>query len=134
MRRRSTASALANQLRKSCESVWNMYGPTETTIWSTLHRVNDSGDKVPIGRPIAETQVYVLDAGLRPVASGEEGELYIGGAGLARGYRNRPELTADASSPTRSEANQALDFIEPATVLGSSRMARWSVWVEWTIR
>ncbi len=86
---------LAHQLTKRCESVWNMYGPTETTVWSTLHRVSDGDDKIPIGRPIAETQVYVLDANLRRVAPGEEGELYIGGAGLARGYRNRPALTAE---------------------------------------
>jgi amino acid adenylation domain-containing protein len=90
---------LANQLRKRCESLWNMYGPTETTIWSTVHRVVDGREPIPIGRPIADTQVYVLDANLRPVVPGEEGELYIGGAGLARGYRNRPSLTAERFVP-----------------------------------
>ena len=91
--------SLANRLTKSCLSVWNMYGPTETTVWSTIQRVTEGSEKIPIGRPIAETQVYVLDSHLRPAAAGEEGELYIGGVGLARGYRNRPELTAERFVP-----------------------------------
>jgi len=76
--------------------VWNLYGPTETTIWSSLYRVEDEGNAlVPIGRPIANTQMYILDSKLEPVPMGEMGELYIGGDGLARGYLNRPELTAE---------------------------------------
>jgi len=73
----------------------NMYGPTETTIWSTCQVVKESNGSVPIGRPIANTQVYVLDAGRRQVPIGVIGELYIGGAGVARGYLGRPELTAE---------------------------------------
>lgn len=75
--------------------VINMYGPTETTIWSSTHTVRESEGSVPIGRPIANTQLYVLDDRLRPVPVGVEGELYIGGDGVARGYRNRSGQTAE---------------------------------------
>ncbi|MGB3533231.1 MAG: amino acid adenylation domain-containing protein [Microcoleaceae cyanobacterium] len=86
---------LANQLLKKCGSLWNMYGPTETTIWSTCDQVHPGNSPIAIGRPIANTQTYLLDQQLQPVAEGEIGELYIGGAGLAVGYLNRPELTAE---------------------------------------
>jgi amino acid adenylation domain-containing protein len=87
---------LARQLVKSSPSVWNLYGPTETTIWSCIYKVGDDKSAImPIGRPIANTQIYILDSMLQPVPIGEVGELYIGGDGLARGYLNRPELTAD---------------------------------------
>jgi natural product biosynthesis luciferase-like monooxygenase protein len=72
----------------------NMYGPTETTIWSTTHALDQSEASIYIGRPIANTQVYILDKGLRPLPAGVPGELHIGGDGLARGYQNHPELTA----------------------------------------
>ncbi len=74
--------------------VWNLYGPTETTIWSTAHRLTPGDASIPIGRPIANTEIYVLDGCLHPAPIGIPGELHIGGAGLARGYLNRPELTA----------------------------------------
>ncbi|HEY0604611.1 MAG TPA: amino acid adenylation domain-containing protein, partial [Herpetosiphonaceae bacterium] len=81
-------------------AVWNLYGPTETTIWSTRQRVRDvDGQAVPIGRPVGNTQLYVLDAHGQPVPLGVVGELYIGGAGVARGYRNRPDLTAERFVP-----------------------------------
>ncbi|WP_420450771.1 MupA/Atu3671 family FMN-dependent luciferase-like monooxygenase [Ilumatobacter sp.] len=73
----------------------NMYGPTETTIWSLVHEIGDVGAEVPIGRPIANTAVHVLDVARREVPVGVAGELHLGGAGLARGYHGRPELTAD---------------------------------------
>lgn len=75
----------------------NHYGPTEATILATSWSspAGWSGDRVPIGRPIANSQVYVLDERLRPVPTGAVGELYLGGVGLARGYLNRPELTAE---------------------------------------
>ncbi len=85
---------LARELLPRCAELWNMYGPTETTVWSTCCRITDPAD-ISIGRPIADTDVYVLDDALNPLPAGETGELVIGGAGLARGYLNRPELTAE---------------------------------------
>lgn len=89
---------LAEQLLEKGASLWNLYGPTETTIWSTACKVEAnklSKSLVPIGCPIANTQVYLLDSFGQPVPIGIPGELHIGGAGLARGYLNRPELTAE---------------------------------------
>ncbi len=77
----------------------NMYGPTETTIWSTTAEVGRSDEEVSIGRPIANTRVYVLDRRLQAVPVGVTGELFIGGAGLARGYLRRPALTAEKFLP-----------------------------------
>lgn len=86
---------LANQLLTKGASLWNLYGPTETTIWSTLGQVEAAEGAVSIGRPIANTRVYVLDAFMAPVPIGVVGEIYIGGAGVARGYLHRPELTRE---------------------------------------
>ncbi len=76
-------------------TVENMYGPTETTIWSSTFTTNPATGVIPIGRPIANTQLYVLDNAFRPVPPGEVGELYIGGDGVARGYLNREQLTSE---------------------------------------
>jgi amino acid adenylation domain-containing protein len=77
-------------------SLFNAYGPTETTVWATLARCDATDEMEPtIGRPIANTHIYLLDASGEPVPVGVTGEIYIGGAGVARGYLNRPELTED---------------------------------------
>jgi amino acid adenylation domain-containing protein len=91
---------LASQLIEKGSSVWNLYGPTETTIWSATRQVVSAAGPVSIGRPIDNTQIYILDAHFEPVPIGVAGELYIGGAGLARGYLNRPELTAEKFLPS----------------------------------
>jgi amino acid adenylation domain-containing protein len=91
---------LAKQLLARSDSVWNLYGPTETTIWSTVSQVKEVTNKpISIGKAIANTSVYVLNGHLEPVPIGSVGDLYIGGAGLARGYLNRPEATAEKFIP-----------------------------------
>ena len=86
---------LAERLLALPGELWNLYGPTETTIWSTVSRVLDVTRPIAIGRPIANTQVYVLEPSGQPAPMGVGGELCIGGDGLARGYLNRAELTAE---------------------------------------
>ncbi|MFC4584868.1 non-ribosomal peptide synthetase [Sphaerisporangium corydalis] len=90
---------LARALRERVRDMWNVYGPTETTIWSTCERVPVDPDLVTIGRPLANTQVYVLDERFEPVPVGVPGELFIGGAGVARDYLRRPALTAERFLP-----------------------------------
>jgi amino acid adenylation domain-containing protein len=97
--------ALAKALLEHNIELWNMYGPTETTVWSTCCRITDGAQKISIGTPIANTQVWIVDEQLRPVPAGSEGEICIGGRGVALGYFKRPELTAekfvaDPFSPT----------------------------------
>ena len=89
-------ASLIRRLREVFKGeIHNMYGPTETTIWSTTYPVLEVGTTVSIGRPIANTQVYLLDAEGKQVPVGEIGELFIGGDGVTRGYWNRPDLTAE---------------------------------------
>ncbi len=90
---------LAEELTARAGEVWNMYGPTETTVWSSVSEVKGNGERVVLGRPVANTQFYVLSAGMRPVPAGAAGELYIGGEGVARGYLGRAELTAERFVP-----------------------------------
>lgn len=98
---------LANQLIKRCDSLWNMYGPTETTIWSAACLVETRSAIVPISHPIANTQFYILDIHGQLVPIGVPGELHIGGDGLGRGYLNRPELTAEKFIPNPFTDNSA---------------------------
>ena len=111
---------LAAKLKSMAARVTQFYGPTETTIWSTAHELGQVGTAPPpIGRPIVNTQLYVLNEEHQPVVTGALGELYIGGTGVAKGYLNRPELTAKR-------------FIENPFTRDGSRMyrtgdlARWS--------
>jgi amino acid adenylation domain-containing protein len=90
---------LAREMIPRCGTLWNLYGPTETTIWSTVARVRVAENRIPIGRPIANTQVYIVDDQLRRLPAGATGELLIGGEGVARGYLNQPELTAERFIP-----------------------------------
>jgi amino acid adenylation domain-containing protein len=104
--------ALASALLARGQELWNLYGPTEATIWATMHHVTLAGDgqstagAVPIGRPMANVQAYVLDAAGEPAPIGVPGELLLGGTGIARGYHDRPELTADRfiADPFRARA------------------------------
>ena len=95
----SLSSDLATQLIARSGELWNMYGPTETTIWSTIERVETADAGILIGRPIQNTQAYILDRNLEPLPAGIPGELFIGGLGLALGYLHQPELTAERFLP-----------------------------------
>ncbi len=95
--------SLADKLVDSAPVVWNMYGPTETTIWSSKHQVRHGGDASCIGRPIHNTKMYVLDAYRQLKPLGVPGTIYIAGDGLAKGYLDRPELTAEKFVPNPFE-------------------------------
>jgi amino acid adenylation domain-containing protein len=86
---------LARRLRERVGTLWNVYGPTETTVWSTAAEIPAGPREISIGTPVAGTTALVIGPDGRPVPHGVTGELALGGAGLARGYRNRPELTAE---------------------------------------
>jgi amino acid adenylation domain-containing protein len=90
---------LAETVLPHCSALWNMYGPTETTIWSAIARVSSGQGAVPLGRPIAGTRIYVLDEQGKPVADGVHGEICIGGEGVADGYLGRADLTQERFRP-----------------------------------
>ena len=108
---------LVQSLLPRSSELWNMYGPTETTVWSTVHRIETADGPIPIGHPIANTQVYVLDVDRNVVPRGAIGELYIGGDGLARGYLGRPELTKERFVPS--------PFLPEARLYRTGDLARW---------
>ncbi|MCG3119505.1 MAG: D-alanine--poly(phosphoribitol) ligase subunit 1 [bacterium] len=122
---------LAQQLLERCTELWNMYGPTETTIWSTVKKLEKS-DGVPlcgIGRPIANTQIYLLDRYLQIVPLGVHGGLHIGGDGLARGYLQRPDLTAEKFIPhpflQSPAAVSGLRLLPAARIYNTGDLARY---------
>lgn len=90
---------LAQTLLLQCRSVWNLYGPTETTVWSTVWKVNNLEAGIRIGRPIANTQIHILDERAQPCPIGVPGEIVIGGAGVALGYHHQPLLTTERFMP-----------------------------------
>lgn len=96
---------LAAQLIERSDDVWNMYGPTETTIWSTCQRITNSEAPILVGKPIANTSAYILDQQLNPVPIGSTGSLYLGGAGLSQGYLHAPELTQSVFIPSPKGIN-----------------------------
>jgi len=104
-----TRDLVEGLLTTGCE-LWNLYGPTETTIWSTVEPIKHDTSQISVGRPIANTSTYILDAHQEPVPIGVPGELYIGGLGLSNGYLGQPQLTAER-------------FVTPA-IAGGARLYR----------
>ena len=104
----SLPASLVYRLReRATGEIYNMYGPTETTVWSTAYRIPNSaalGNIVPIGEPLDNTWVYILDPDFQLVSAGEPGELFLGGLGVVRGYQEQPELTAHRFLPDRFAA------------------------------
>jgi amino acid adenylation domain-containing protein len=86
---------LCDQLLGAGGSLYNFYGPTETTVWSTVHHMRRRGEAVTVGRPLANTQIYILDSQGQPVPRGVSGEICVGGDGVGLGYLNRNDLTAE---------------------------------------
>ena len=99
---------------------FNAFGPTETTVWATVAECSAEGQAPTIGRPVANTKVYVLDAYLQPVPAGVTGELFVAGAGLAEGYLNQPELTAERFLPNPFAAD------EGAVMYRTGDLVRWT--------
>ena len=101
---------LARQLIPRCHTLWNMYGPTETTIYSTGTQITNPDERITIGRPIHNTQVYIVDDQLNPLPVGVVGEIYLAGDGVARGYWNRPTLTAERFVPNPFDAKAGIMY------------------------
>ena len=117
--------AAARVLERPPERLLNGYGPTETTTFAATHQIREvapSATSIPIGRPIANTQIYIVDKYREPVPIGAAGEILIGGAGVASGYLNRPELTAERFVATRSWRESG--STGPATLAASGATGR----------
>jgi len=106
---------LAKGILERSAELWNMYGPTETTVYAAIHRVTSFNRAIPIGRPIANTEIYVVDSRFNLVPMGVAGQVYIGGQGLAKGYRRRLELTRE----------RFLSISKLGKVYDSGDLARW---------
>ncbi|MEO7917425.1 MAG: amino acid adenylation domain-containing protein, partial [Dokdonella sp.] len=98
---------LADRALVHASELWNMYGPTETTIWSSIQRVEPNASDIALGQPIANTSIHLLDDSGLAVGPGERGEIMIGGAGIADGYLNRDDLTAERFVPDRHRGGSA---------------------------
>ena len=92
---------LAKELLSKCDTLWNVYGPTETTVWSSVKQIKADDKLITIGKPIANTQIYIIDEQGFLVAPGSIGEIVIGGDGVAKGYWNRAELTSEKFIPNK---------------------------------
>jgi amino acid adenylation domain-containing protein len=97
---------LATQMLERSRELWNLYGPTETTVWVLAKKIEDRDGPILVGRPIGNTQIYILDENQRPVPLGATGEMYIGGRGVAKGYLNRPDLTRKMFVPNPFDASE----------------------------
>ena len=109
-------TGVARDLLPRVQALWNFYGPTETTVWSTVGRI-ETAEAIAIGRPIQNTTLYVLDEFRRRVPPGVPGELYIGGEGVAEGYHNRAELTAERFT--------ASPFVDGERIYQTGDLVRW---------
>ncbi|MDT0382163.1 non-ribosomal peptide synthetase [Streptomyces sp. DSM 42041] len=116
----TTPPDLAEQIRQRVGTAWNCYGPTETTVWSTSHRIQGPASPIPVGRPIANTVLRVLDRNGQLVPIGLPGELYIGGAGVACGYLGKPDLTAQRFLLDRHDTGPHRKFYRTGDI------ARWT--------
>ena len=114
---------LVNRLAPLCGEIWNVYGPTETTIWSTIAKVGSGEGPVSIGRPIDNTQVFIVNAALQPQPAGIPGELLIGGDGLADGYHDRDDLTADRFIVAAASCRKP---IAGSSLYRTGDLARWN--------
>ena len=112
------SSELAKELLVRCDSLWNMYGPTETTVWSMVSKI-ESSDDINLGQPVDNTTIYILDENMKSVNPGESGELFIGGAGLSKGYIGRDDLTAERFISGISEINEKIYKTGDIVSLGS---------------
>ena len=125
---------LARRLVACGTVLWNLYGPTETTIWSSAAVIDPLDVTITLGRPLANTQTYVLDTALQPTPIGVPGELYIGGAGLALGYLARSGLTAERFIPHPFSDQPGRRVYRTGDLTRYLPMGAWSIWGGWTTR
>ena len=117
------AKLLSRELRGNDDALWNMYGPTETTVWSAARRVAVGEEPIRVGGLLGNTRIHILDSHLEPLPVGVPGEVWIGGDGLARGYRGRPALTAERFVPDPFAAE--LDAPAGGRLYRVGDLARW---------